>query len=414
MRISQKKNVEEIIKKHNMGTEEPSNIIRSWNLQSSFGAGAVTEEKLVPRRFGRARTPYVCVWREEQLNSILDFGSQNFSIYMPESLRVLKECYLKIQVPEAPSALKKFPGLYFIKSIRLLSAGQEVYTADYRTFLTDHMQQMLDRESTQFGTVYLGHETNMTASARTVILPILLPNSPYLLREGKDQRGHGVWPAYLGSNRLEMQITMRSDVYPSADGTSQVPSLSGKCSMLYRECRMTPSNILSFSDARGSYSVINRRFTELTSGFESAAANTEVSWNINSPQGVVTEIFFEAYPTNANEATFAVQDIVRPTKLRCVADAITQKNLDSAEKVEIELYENGFESNGDFPQFGRICFSNNAANNSHTYAGGYNQSLASTVTYFFQFAAAVKYKIFAVQLQRCRIDSIGRVSAKLD
>ena len=91
-----------------MGTEEPSNIIRSWNLQSSFGAGAVVEEKLVPRRFGRARTPYVCVWREEQLNSILNFGSQNFSIYMPESLRVLKECYLKIQVPEA---LKKFPAI---------------------------------------------------------------------------------------------------------------------------------------------------------------------------------------------------------------------------------------------------------------------------------------------------------------
>ena len=106
-----------------MGSEEPSNIIRSWNLQSSFGAGAVVSESLVPRRYGRTRTPFVCVWREEQLNSILDFSSENFSVYMPESLRVLKEAYLKIEVPASPSALKKFPGLYFIERIRLLSAG---------------------------------------------------------------------------------------------------------------------------------------------------------------------------------------------------------------------------------------------------------------------------------------------------
>lgn len=397
-----------------MGSEEPSNIIRSWNLQSSFGAGAVVSESLVPRRYGRTRTPFVCVWREEQLNSILDFSSENFSVYMPESLRVLKEAYLKIEVPAAPSALKKFPGLYFIERIRLLSAGQEVYTCDYKQHVVDHLQQMLQRQSTHFGKVYLGHEDAMSNAARTIILPLLLPNSAYLLRDGKDQQGHGIWPAHLGANRLELQVTMRSSVFPSANGTDVVPSISGKCSMLYRECKMTPSNMLAFSDARGSYSVINRRFTELTSGYQTAAANTEVQWSINQPNGVITEVFFEAYPTNDNHATFSAEDLVKPTKIRIVADAITQKNLDSNEKVEIELYENGFEENTDFPQPGRLCFGNHAAFNSHVYAGGYNMQLASTITYFFQFSEAVKYKIVAIQLQRCRIDALGRVTAKLD
>ena len=40
--------------------------------------------------------------------------------------------------------------------------------------------------------------------------------------------------------------------------------------------------------------------------------------------------------------------------------------------------------------------------------------LASTITYFFEFSEAVKYKIVAIQLQRCRIDALGRVTAKLD
>ena len=114
-----------------MSFENPQNLISSWNLQTSFATGPVLADQLVPKKFARISTPFVCCWREEKLNSILDHGSQNFSIYLPESLRVLKECYLKIEVPQTDSALKPFPGIHFIKQIRLLSAGQEVYVADY-------------------------------------------------------------------------------------------------------------------------------------------------------------------------------------------------------------------------------------------------------------------------------------------
>ena len=130
--------------------------------------------------------------------------------------------------------------------MRLLSAGQEVYVCDYFQHMVDHMQQMEKRD---FGSCYLGFEANASDAARTVILPLLLPNSPYLLRGPhgeKDLRGHGVWPAYLGQNRLEIQLTMNTGDFPMADTSAAVPSISGKCSIMYRECTMTPANLLCF------------------------------------------------------------------------------------------------------------------------------------------------------------------------
>ena len=109
-----------------MSFENPQNLIQSWSLQTGFATGPVVADNLVPKKFGRIRTPFVCTWREEKLNSILDFDSKNFSVYLPESLRVLKECFLKIEVPANASNFKTYPGLHFIKTIRLLSAGQEV------------------------------------------------------------------------------------------------------------------------------------------------------------------------------------------------------------------------------------------------------------------------------------------------
>ena len=101
-----------------MSFANPENLIRSWNLQTGFSTGPVVADQLVPKKFGRIRTPFVLTWREEKLNSILDFSSQNFSVYLPESLRVLKEAYLKIEVPQCASAFKTYPGLHFIDKIR--------------------------------------------------------------------------------------------------------------------------------------------------------------------------------------------------------------------------------------------------------------------------------------------------------
>ena len=121
-----------------------------------------------------------------------------------------------------------------------------------------------------------------------------------------------------------------------------------------------------------------------------------------------------ALPTDDNDANLVTGQYVRPVKLKVTADSIVQKDLDSAEKIAIELYENGFDTNSHFPQCARLCFAAHCCNNSYAYTGGYNQQIASTIQYDFEFAQAVKYKLVAVQLQRVRIDALGRMSAKLD
>ena len=51
---------------------------------------------------------------------------------------------------------------------------------------------------------------------------------------------------------------------------------------------------------------------------------------------------------------------------------------------------------------------------SHLYSGGYNQQLVSTISYEFEFAEAVKFKLVAVQLQRVSIQADGKVVANLE
>ena len=80
-----------------MSFENPSQIIRSWGLTKNFAAGPTTVDKLVPPTFGKTRTNFVQTWREETLSANLNWGSSNFSYYLPESLRVGSSIYTRSQ-----------------------------------------------------------------------------------------------------------------------------------------------------------------------------------------------------------------------------------------------------------------------------------------------------------------------------
>ena len=153
-----------------MSYENPENIIRSWNVQTNFATGPVTADQLVPPQYSRIRTPFLLTWREESCNSTLDWGSSNFSIYLPESLRVVSDMYLRIQLPAlASTTYKKYPGLFAIKTIRLLSQGQEVYSCDYLQHMADHLQQYSEEELKDFAAVYLGGESVLSLGARDIM-----------------------------------------------------------------------------------------------------------------------------------------------------------------------------------------------------------------------------------------------------
>ena len=128
----------------------------------------------------------------------------------------------------------------------------------------------------------------------------------------------------------------------------------------------------------------------------------------------MTEVQLIAVADNADESRHGFT-YIKPTTFKVTADSIVQKDLDSQQKVDAELWVNGFvQRNGDFTSPGRLCFAAHCASNSHVYTGGYNQQLASTIQYDFTFSGACRYKLVAVQLQRVRIDSTGRITATLN
>ncbi len=404
-----------------MSSENPQNIIRSWNTQGNFASGRVLMDRLVPNGFSRIRTPFVMTWREDSATvANLDWDSKNFSIYLPESLRVVRAIFLKIDCPAITGGalFKEYPGLQIIKTIRLLSAGQEVYSADCEKFLVDYCESLTEEQLSNFARTYLGHQYTIDATARTFMIPILLPNSQFMQRNGHDTRGFGVFPCFLGQNRLEIQVTLNTSNYVSASNSDAPASIAGKCSLLYHQVEMTPDNLQKYSDLRGNYSIINRRFTELTNDYQhytsaQAAAGEVVRWTSSQPQGVVSEIMIIAVATGATRDRYSANEYVRPDLIRVVADR-SQKELDGKHKIDVELWSNGFSASTDFPSPGRMVFGCHCGEVAHCYTGGYSMTLASNVSFELRFPSEVRWKIIAVQYQRTTINSLGQVQSFLE
>ena len=162
----------------------------------------------------------------------------------------MRAIFLKIDCPAITggAVFKSYPGLQIIKSIRLLSAGQQVYEADCERFLVDYCESLTEEQLKNFATQYLGHQSTPDATARTFMIPLLLPNSQYMARNGHDTRGFGVWPAFLGQNRLEIQLTLNTSNYTSASNSDAPATIAGKCSLLYHQVEMTAENLQKYSE----------------------------------------------------------------------------------------------------------------------------------------------------------------------
>ena len=396
--------------------ENPQQLIRSWTLQGSFSNGAVTHDKLVPRGFGRIRTPFIQTWREEQMNSTLDWGSQYHSWYVPESLRVIGSMFLRVPLPAISSGnYKDIPGLYVVDQIRFLTKGAESYFVQVGQFLRDYLESLTDEEGAVFARTFLGYRGDGGSNvARVLMIPILLPNSPYFSRSGTDTQGHGVWPAYLGGTKLELQINMAAAANCVKAGADSPASVSGNLSVAIHQVEMTNSDIESYSDSRGQYSVMTRRFTELTDGWTNAAANARVKITQKQPIGNVTELFAIAVAEGVADVSKEIQTNVKAKHFSITSDSVIQKSLDTSEKVEMELWQNGFIGNKFANSPSRLCFAAHASEAENLYSGAYNMFHSSQITVDLEYAEAVDYRVFAVQLQRVIINAKGLVISSLD
>ena len=395
--------------------ENPTNIVRSWNLQSSFQSGPIDDDRLLPATFTRIRTNHVNTWRSEAVSTQLDWSAQRFSLYLPESLRILKDAYIKIELPAlgGGAVYKDFPGLYAIRELRFMSAGQEAYVCRYADFIVDHCGTLNEEKLRVFAKLYLGTEyqgdvVTMTGAARTLLLPILLPNSQYMNRStGYFHRGNGVFPAYTGANRIEIQVTLNSAQHITADPDNAPASISGSCAILYNEIQVPENQFTTYSDSRGNYSQMTRRFTNLCEYKHYSVANAIVSETLYQPQGTVSEIMLIAVPHAADDHRRSAKDYILPNSFKVIADSIVQRDLDDINKVRCELYSNGFTPPIPFPAAGRLCFAAHCAENANRYTGGYVMTLSSNITFQFSFPSACDYRIVAVQYQRVTMDGNG-------
>ena len=395
--------------------ENPNEIKRSWNLQSNWTTGPKVVNKLIPKPFGRIAVPFVQTWREET-QPALDWGAKNFSIIIPEGVRCFSACYLEIALPAAK--YRKYPGLYIIRSFRIRSGGNVVYTCDYNQFLADHCESMQQQKLNQFARIYLGgDEDSASAAARTVKLPLLLPNSTYMRRSSSSTAGHGVFGAFTGGQRIELEIDMCDALQSGLTAGDHDPtSIAGACRIMYH-CVDVPNPLQKkYQDLRGFFNVVTRRFTQLSSGWRHyATPNTLVVDALSQPSGVCTEIMLLAVPhaNDANERRH--HDYIKPTKFSVTHDMIVQKDLDTPRKIESELYTNGFAAPVNFSSPGRLCFASHCSEDSTSlYTGGYDMSGATTLQFTFEFDQAVDYRLVAVQYANCKIDGAGFLSSTLD
>ena len=395
--------------------ENPQQLIRSWELQGSFSNGAVTQDKLVPREFTRIRTPFIQTWRHEQMTATLNWGSQYHSWYVPDSLRVIGSMFLRIELPAINSGnYKDIPGLYAVDQIRFLTNGTESYFVQVGQFLRDYLESLTDEQADIYARTFLGYRGDGgTAAARVLMIPIMLPNSPYFLRSGRDTQGHGVWPAYLGGAKLEVQFTLPAAGACVKAGADDPASISTNISVCIHQVEMTTEDVAGYSDSRGQYSVMTRRFTELTDGWTNLAANTRGKITQKQPVGNVTELFAIAVPQGTVDVSKEIQSNVKATHFSITSDSVVQKSLNTPEKVEMELWQNGFIGNKFANSPSRLCFSAHASEAENLYSGAYNMYNSSQITIDLEFAENVDYRLFAVQLQRIIINGAGDVIASL-
>ncbi len=395
--------------------ENPQQLIRSWALQGSFANGAVSQDKLVPREFTRIRTPFINTWRQEQLASTCDWDAQAFSWHVPESLRVVSSMFLRVELPATGGGnYKDIPGLYVLDQIRFLSQGSESYKCDPALYLRDYIESLTDEESKRFCKTFLGYKDVADGAARTLMIPILLPNSAYLFRNGRDTHGHGIFPCYLGTNRLEVQLRFNGADFPCVNGATSPGSISNKCSVMIHNVEMSSRDLERYSDSRGAYSVMTRRFTEITDGWTNVAASTRHKINQAQPIGNVTELFCLAVPEGADANDRSLRTQTHADFFQITSDSVVQKSLDTPEKVQLELWQNGFIGNTLVNSPSRICFAAHCAEAENLYSGAYNMAHSSNITVETEFPVAVDMRIFAVQLQRIVIDADGNLISSLD
>ena len=184
-----------------------------------------SSNSLLPESYARVQTNYLKQNRKESFTAA--YGDVNKSYTFPESLQILASSYVKAVLPLNSSAnYKTIPGLWIIDKFYLRCNGDLVYSGCYQTLLNDHLQSLTDEDARAYCQALMGYVPGAASgAARTVFLPIPLPNS-HLWRYGG--RGQGAYPfTSHRNNKIEIAFDFFANTHTTADRSNVSPAMTG-------------------------------------------------------------------------------------------------------------------------------------------------------------------------------------------
>ena len=394
------------------GGENTQMITDSYSAQAQFQGGPAVADLLAPSAWSRTRTPFVSTWREVPVSAELNWGSTFFGVDMPESLRVVQSAYLRVRLPATTVATQTYKALVGALACGrqiLKSAGNTVTDEEFSIVFADCLASFSEHKYATIANTLFGG-TAAFAGAKDIYIPIfVLPNSSWAQRSDF-HRGLGALPCQTGSNRLRIEFSMAAA--DSIVNTGDAPSISNRCSIIYREAHLGSTALENaYADMRGQYSLITRRFTDISGDWTSLDASTTTYTDIvlPSPQGCVTEMIIYAIPAPAsglakNRALYDVRKMDY-AELRC--DSVTVMKLDSQQFSDLNNAVNGFVFNGSQQQPTRFIFAPNSSQYASAYSGGFDFSNVSQVVLRLRSSVSVIFKVVVVNLATVKMDSSG-------
>ena len=144
--------------------EDPTAYIESLPFSNHWAVGPVNRDSLQASSYARVRQPYIGRFRTVPVASTFTVGTQNATFLLPESLQTVLGLYLRVQldaiaVANPQPTYRSIPGMRVLRTVRVLSAGQQVLECDMRDVLTDYLTNLEEQTYESFCDTHLGGRT---------------------------------------------------------------------------------------------------------------------------------------------------------------------------------------------------------------------------------------------------------------
>ena len=262
---------------------------------------------------------------------------------------------------------------------------------------------------------FLGRQSGMsdTGQAKTILLPLPLPNSHYLRREDDSGHSYGVFPNVLGNtSKLQFRITMNTANHMVGNGVTAPASIANQCTLVTTVLKMREADQRRWSAGAGVYSLqVPTFFVERN--WQNCDAGTVQEFDV-LPTGLVTDLIIQLRPRTAVADIESNSSPVEMSAVELVCDSESVAKFDSAAEIALHKSQNGLVDNIYFGNEHRICFSSNGNSSDKHFLGAMSFRAVSKATLRVTAAADCQARIISKRLCKVWIQSNGKVRSSFE